>query len=82
MPFVEIKEFYTPKYRIKDKPSPLPDLRSTVYWAPDVITDASGKATVSFYSADRAGNYTVTTEGSDMDGHIGSKTSHVKIEKK
>lgn len=42
-------EFYSPDYSRMPLPA-VPDHRRTLYWAPDVQTDASGKASVSFYN--------------------------------
>ena len=79
MPFAGTKQFYSPKYSPRNSASKLTDLRSTIYWAPDVITDTNGKAIVSFYSADRPGTYTIITEGSDMYGNVGSKKDKIII---
>nr|WP_294796119.1 hypothetical protein [uncultured Mucilaginibacter sp.] len=72
LPFSLAKQFYNPKYTVKNKTTGLgTDLRSTIFWEPNVITDKEGKATVSFYSADKAANYTVLTEGTDISGQLG-----------
>ncbi len=66
------KQFYSPKYTIANKNTAVgTDLRSTIFWEPNIITDASGKATVSFYSADKAADYSVIVEGTDMGGGLG-----------
>ena len=78
MPFTGPKQFYSPKYAVKS-PLVLTDLRSTIYWEPDVITDTDGKAVVSFYSADRPGTYSVILEGSDMNGNIGRQRGTISI---
>jgi len=65
------KQFYRPAYIVKT-PAIVKDLRSTIHWAPNIITDKEGKATISFYASDQPGNYTITVEGSDMNGNIGS----------
>ncbi len=78
MPFTGPKQFYAPKYAVKS-PVTLTDLRSTIYWEPDVMTDKDGKASVSFYSADRTGTYSVILEGSDMNGNIGRQTGIITI---
>ncbi|GAB3920640.1 hypothetical protein [Mucilaginibacter myungsuensis] len=62
------KQFYSPKYNLKPT---TPDLRSTIYWEPNLVTDEQGDAKVSFYAADRPGSYTVNIEGTDMQGHFG-----------
>ena len=38
-----------PDYRKRDLPDPS-DMRRTLYWNPDVLTDENGRATVMFYS--------------------------------
>ncbi len=66
------RQFYSPKYTVNNKNTAIAtDMRSTIFWEPNMITDASGKATVSFYSADKAANYSVIMEGTDMRGGLG-----------
>lgn len=72
------KQFYSPKYAVKN-PVTTTDLRSTIYWAPYVFTDANGCATISFYTADKRGTYSVIMEGSDMNGNIGSVRAEIVI---
>lgn len=76
--FTGSKQFYSPKYAIK-QPLSLTDLRSTIHWEPNLVTDKDGKGTVSFYSADRAGTYSIIMEGSDMNGNIGRKTGTIIV---
>ena len=78
LPFAGRQQFYRPKYAVKDIVGPK-DLRSTVHWEPNVITDKDGKAFVSFYSADSPGTYSVIMEGSDMNGNIGRQTGTITI---
>ncbi len=42
-------DFVLPDYRKRDLPDPS-DMRRTLYWNPDVLTDENGRATVMFYS--------------------------------
>lgn len=64
-------EFRLPEYENPDvKQSTIPDLRSTIYWKPNVTTDESGKAELFFYSADAVGTYTVTIQGVTPEGEI------------
>jgi len=51
------------------------DMRSTLHWEPNIITDAAGKATVTF----KAAEYTVTIEGADMDGQLSFGTGQIKV---
>jgi len=67
-----IKTFYLPRYigPRANQPARI-DLRSTVYWNPNVTTDKTGNATLEFYNADGQGTYRVTVEGIDKDGNLG-----------
>lgn len=64
------RQFYVPKY---DVPANLnrTDLRTTIYWNPKVITDASGNASFEFFNADGRGQYKVIVEGIDGSGNLG-----------
>jgi len=59
-----LKEFYVPAY---DQPEirqrKTPDLRTTIYWNPVVCADSSGKAEVSFFTADHTASYSYILEG-------------------
>lgn len=79
LPLMQPREFYSPKYNVKNKDLAEPDYRSTVYWKPNIATDANGKAMVSFYTGDAEGSYTVNVQGSDMDGSIGSGIGSIKV---
>ncbi|MEE1946133.1 hypothetical protein VRU48_13505 [Pedobacter sp. KR3-3] len=72
------KEFYSPKYTA-DQTNTLPDLRSTIYWNANVITDENGKARVSFYAADKPSSYTIKAEGTDLLGRFGFKQGNINI---
>nr|WP_121269672.1 carboxypeptidase-like regulatory domain-containing protein [Pedobacter schmidteae] len=63
------REFYSPKYdpAIQDN---RPDLRSTVYWHPHIVTNTEGKGQFSFFNTDEAGTYRIVIEGIDMMGHL------------
>jgi hypothetical protein len=59
--------------------APGSDLRSTIYWAPNVVTDEAGRASLSFYSADKPGTYNVIIEGTDLNGNVGCYRQKIKI---
>ncbi len=63
------REFYTPRYTPENVASEKPDHRLTLYWNPNVITEA-GKATVSFFTSDDISRYMVFVEGITSDGKI------------
>ncbi len=73
-------EFYSPKYA-KDfgNNSDGGDLRSTVYWDPDVKIDADGNAMVEFYANDnRNTRYDVLVEGVTGDGELVHTTTQIR----
>ncbi len=79
LPFTLPKDFYRPRYTVKNQTiAPGTDMRSTIHWAPQVITDKAGKATVSFFSADKPVDYTLVMEGIDMNGDLGYKRQQIK----
>src|ERR1035437_9957798 len=47
------REFYQPDY--ENNNSKIPDNRTTIYWNPEVKTDSTGKARVSYYNSDLKG---------------------------
>jgi hypothetical protein len=71
LPVTTSKKIYSPKYTI-DPQIKVPDYRTTVYWAPNIITDRNGKATVCFYTSDTDGGLTFNIQGLSMDGNVGS----------
>ena len=70
--FTVSREFYSPKYDAASTSSRA-DLRTTIYWNPQVVAGADGKAKFEFYNADEPGNYRVVIEGSDALGHLARK---------
>jgi len=75
------KQFYKPKYTVKDTAKHLPDLRSTIDWEPNITTDADGKATISFFTADKPSTYTLIMEGCDLNGNLGYVREKVEVGK-
>ncbi|MEJ2905489.1 hypothetical protein WAE58_23795 [Pedobacter panaciterrae] len=80
MPFITSKEFYSPKYTAGNI-TDMSDIRSTIYWTPNIITDKDGKATIGFYAADNPGTYTVIVEGADLQGHLGVKRKRITVKR-
>jgi len=72
------KQFYKPKYLPTDTVKQI-DLRSTIDWEPNVVTDSTGRATVSFYAASEPTIYSVILQGTDFNGNIGYKLIKVKV---
>jgi hypothetical protein len=63
------REFYSPKYSPESTDS-APDFRSTIYWNPFVVTDATGKGKFSYYCSDEPGTHRIVVEGIDMFGNL------------
>ncbi|SKB58784.1 hypothetical protein SAMN05660226_02229 [Parapedobacter luteus] len=68
--YVKERKFYAPKYDTPERRA-VNDIRSTVYWNPDVVTGEDGRAQLDFYNADGKGSYRVVVEGVDSLGNIG-----------
>jgi hypothetical protein len=65
-----IKEFYVPDYSNKSIPES-PDYRTTLYWHPFLLMDASNKRiTVPFYNNDNAKKIRVVIEGMNELGQL------------
>ncbi|TSD67159.1 hypothetical protein FFF34_007120 [Inquilinus sp. KBS0705] len=74
--FYRAREFYSPKYEHpQDNPV---DIRSTIYWKPDLLTDDKGNASFTYYNAGK-GNYRVVVEGMDDKGNIGRQVYHYTV---
>lgn len=71
--FTPIKEFYMPNYDDPKVSKTLEDLRTTIYWQPNLNSDIRGKAKLSYFNAGTPGTYRVTVEGMDTFGNLGRK---------
>ncbi|MEO8821265.1 MAG: TonB-dependent receptor plug domain-containing protein [Ginsengibacter sp.] len=78
--FYKAREFYSPKYDDTNEDSKRPDLRSTIYWNPEIKTGKDGNASLDYYNADGTGTYKVTVEGIDENGDIGRAVYRYKVE--
>jgi hypothetical protein len=76
--FAESRLFYSPKYTtsIPDNKS---DLRTTVYWNPQVVSDKDGKATIDFFTTDQSGKYRVVVEGINGNGQLGRTVYNYQV---
>lgn len=62
--FTMVTEYYTPTYQsVKSKNSRTPDLRSLMYWNPNIRTNLDGSTEIEFYTSDQKGTYEVVIEG-------------------
>lgn len=65
------REFYSPKYVNAAATYNFNDLRSTIYWNPKVLTNATGGLSLEYYNADGKGTYKAVIEGVDKNGNVG-----------
>jgi TonB-dependent SusC/RagA subfamily outer membrane receptor len=77
--YYKAREFYSPKYE-SNTPIPQPDLRSTIYWQPELTTDKDGHASFDYYNADGKSNYRVVIEGIDDKGNIGRQVYRYRVD--
>ena len=77
--FYKGREFYAPNYEDPNTNPKIADLRTTVYWNPNVISDSDGKSSVEFFNADGAGNYKVIVEGINIKGSLGRQVYRYKV---
>jgi len=76
------KEFYSPKYQTLDQKNVnTPDLRTTIYWNPNVTTSLDGEAVFEFYTADTSSSYSVVIEGITADGQLVHSVEKINLSK-
>lgn len=78
--FYKARVFYSPKYESLEQNSNRPDLRSTIYWQPELATDKTGHASLSYFNADGIGSYRVVIEGIDEDGNLGRQVYRYDVQ--
>ncbi|THU33449.1 hypothetical protein FAM09_25200 [Niastella caeni] len=65
------KEFYSPDYSKDVAQNELPDIRSTLFWAPYLLTDKNNhKITLSFFNNDVTKRLRIILEGMNEDGQL------------
>lgn len=74
------RQFYSPRYTSPAQETVFPDLRQTVYWNPEVVTDANGEALVSFYTSESSSGYLVVVQGTDLAGGLGVVQMPLRVE--
>jgi len=78
--YYKAREFYSPAYDDPKTNTQMQDLRSTIYWKPNIVTDKDGNATFSFFNADAKATYRILIEGIDVDGNLGRQVYTYKVE--
>lgn len=67
--YYQAREFYMPDYDDPKANAQKPDLRTTIFWQPNVVVK-NGKASFEYFNADSKGPYNVTIEGIDANGSL------------
>jgi TonB-dependent SusC/RagA subfamily outer membrane receptor len=79
--FYVAREFYNPVYAgPKATHGIAPDLRTTIHWEHNLVTDNDGNLNFDFFNADSKGTYRVVIEGIDADGYLGRQVYRYKVE--
>lgn len=78
--FYKAREFYSPRYDRPGTNKQMADLRSTIFWKPDITIGKDGTASFGYFSADGKGTYRVVVEGIDADGNLGRQVYRYKVE--
>jgi hypothetical protein len=78
--YYRCREFYSPHYDDPKINKTVADLRSTVYWKPNIVTDKTGHTFFEYYNAGNPGTYRLVVEGIDIEGNLGRKVYKYKVE--
>ena len=77
--FYKVREFYSPQYDNPKTNQRIADLRSTICWQPNVVTDKDGRASFTYFNADGKGTYRVVVEGIDANGNLGRQVFRYEV---
>jgi hypothetical protein len=78
--YYKAREFYSPKYETGSLTNHRNELRTTIYWNPELVTDKAGNASFEYYNAEGPGTYRVVIEGIDDKGNIGRQVYRYKVD--
>ncbi|MCE7991994.1 MAG: Plug domain-containing protein [Roseivirga sp.] len=73
------REFYAPVYDQENRQQYIPDQRATVFWAPMIVTNEKGEASIQFYTPDQSGYVTIDVQGISLKGKPGFGNSGFSI---
>jgi hypothetical protein len=76
------REFMMPQYdNQKQRSNPVPDYRTLLFWAPNVITNQDGKQQLEFFTSDIEGKYMVKIEGISENGSAGTGSATFSVKR-
>lgn len=71
MGYTAIRQFYSPNYETVSPENDKRDLRTTLYWNPEVLTKpGNNKVVLKFFNSDVSGAFRVVIEGMTRDGRL------------
>lgn len=76
----KVRKFFAPNYATKKVDHQKPDLRTTLFWEPQVQLNGKKNAEVTFYTCDNAGTYLVKVEGIAKTGQAVYGTYQIQVE--
>jgi hypothetical protein len=76
--YSKAKKFYSPEYSQETNES-ISDVRTTIYWNPQILTDGKTPSTVSFFASSLATDYRVVVEGITRDGQAVRNEKIIRI---
>ena len=75
------REFYSPSYETREQlENRTPDFRNVLFWSPDIHAGNKNN-TISFYTSDKPGKYSVVVQGISTNGMSGSKIMSFSVTK-
>ncbi|CAM3954761.1 carboxypeptidase-like regulatory domain-containing protein [Mucilaginibacter galii] len=78
--FYAARQFYAPKYDDPKTNVAIADLRTTIHWVPNIITDSNGNASFEYFNAGTKGTYRVVVEGLNDEGHLGRQVFSYQVQ--
>ena len=80
--FYAAREFYSPRYSSLLTNPPADPRVSTLYWNPEISTNAKGEAEIHFFTADGSGTFEAVAEGLSKNGQPGRGSSTFTVKGK
>jgi hypothetical protein len=78
--YYKSRVFYSPDYDSPQTKKEVADLRTTIFWKPNLITGKDGNTSFEYFNAGSKGTYRIVIEGIDNDGNIGRKVFRYTVE--
>ena len=65
------REFVSPDYSSDKQKYIQHDLRSTIFWKPNLVSNENGESSFEFFTSDQPGEYRIIVQGIDIYGKLG-----------